>query len=82
MLPCHDARSRIPSGTHSTAAEYQAIWVKSSIWAAFNENLCGKKAFISRGLILHFGGSIGDYHPKLLCDKHLWRDFLRSRHLL
>ena len=28
------------------------------------------------------GGSIGEYHPKLLCDGHLWRDFLRSRHLL
>ena len=82
MLPCHDAR--IPSDTQrsSTAAEYQAIWLKSSIWAAFNENLCGKKAFISRELILHFGGSIGEYHPKLLCDRHLWRDFLRSRHLL
>ena|SRR5271157_3116581 len=33
-------------------------------------------------LILHFGGSIGEYHLKLLCDRHLWRDFLRSRHLL
>lgn len=33
-------------------------------------------------LILRFGGSIGEYHPKLLCDRHLWRDFLRSRHLL
>jgi len=46
MLPCHDAR--IPSGTQrsSTAVEYQAIWVMSSIWVEFNENLCGKKAFI------------------------------------
>ena len=33
-------------------------------------------------LILRFGGSIGEYHPKLLCDRHLWRNFLRSRNLL
>ena len=58
MLPCHDARSGILSGTHSTAVEYQAIWVKSSIWAAFNENLCGKKAFISRGSYCISGGQL------------------------
>ena len=33
-------------------------------------------------LILRFGGSFGEYHLKLLCDRHLWRDFLCSRHLL
>src|SRR5271166_4164758 len=33
-------------------------------------------------LILRFGGSIGEYHPKLLCDRHLWGDFLHTRHLL
>ena len=33
-------------------------------------------------LILRFGGSIGEYHPKLLCDRHLWRDFLCSSNLL
>ena len=33
-------------------------------------------------LILRFGGSIGEYHLELLCDRHLWRNFLRSRLLL
>ena len=33
-------------------------------------------------LILRFGGSIGEYHPKLLCDRHLWRDFVCSSNLL
>ena len=30
------------------------------------------------------GGQLAsiEYHLKLLCDRHLWRDFLRSRHLL
>ncbi len=37
---------------------------------------------ICRWLILRFGGSIGEYHLKLLCARHLWREFLRSRHLL
>ena len=48
-------------------------------WAATaSSTRIGKKS----RLILRFGGSIGEYHPKLLCDRHLRPDFLRFRHLL
>jgi hypothetical protein len=63
MLPCHDAR--IPSGTQrsSTAVEYQAIWVMSSIWVESNENLCGKKAFISPDALPLVRGAIPLFSP-------------------
>jgi hypothetical protein len=39
---------------------------------------------IAKGSYCVSGGQLAsiEYHLKLLCDRHLWRDFLRSRHLL
>ena len=81
---------RLPQAATSVPFEIDHIISRKHHGSTIASNLANacwycnsfKGSDISGWLILRFGGSIGEYHPKPLCDRHLWRDFLYSRYLL